>query len=110
MGLPRTGWPGAGGLTSFSVSPLRWATAIGLFAASVGALFGLWIVIKAMMLGDATSGYPSLVAIISFLGGIQLLSIGIVGSMSVKPIWKRSSDRSTWPRRCWKVRLVSVSP
>ncbi|UZD67306.1 glycosyltransferase family 2 protein [Marinobacter sp. AN1] len=67
------------GLTSFSVSPLRWATAIGLFAASVGALFGLWIVIKAMMLGDATSGYPSLVAIISFLGGIQLLSIGIVG-------------------------------
>ncbi len=67
------------GLTSFSVSPLRWATVIGLFAASVGALFGLWIVIKAMMLGDATSGYPSLVAIISFLGGIQLLSIGIVG-------------------------------
>ena len=56
------------GLTSFSVSPLRWATVIGL-----------WIVIKAMMLGDATSGYPSLVAIISFLGGIQLLSIGIVG-------------------------------
>jgi len=67
------------GLTSFSVSPLRWATVIGLFAASVGALFGLWIVIKAMMLGDATSGYPSLVAIISFLGGIQLLSTGIVG-------------------------------
>jgi glycosyltransferase involved in cell wall biosynthesis len=67
------------GLTSFSVSPLRWATIIGLFAASIGALFGLWIVIKALMLGDATSGYPSLVAIISFLGGIQLLSIGIVG-------------------------------
>ncbi len=67
------------GLTSFSVSPLRWATTIGLIAASVGALFGLWIVVKALMLGDATSGYPSLVAIISFLGGIQLVSIGIVG-------------------------------
>lgn len=67
------------GLTSFSISPLRWATIIGLIAASVGALFGLWIVIKAMTLGVATSGYPSLVAIISFLGGIQLLSIGIVG-------------------------------
>ncbi|WP_104204581.1 glycosyltransferase family 2 protein [Billgrantia saliphila] len=67
------------GLTSFSISPLRWATIIGLVAASVGALFGLWIVIKAMTLGVATSGYPSLVAIISFLGGIQLLSIGIVG-------------------------------
>lgn len=67
------------GLTSFSVSPLRWATVLGLIAASIGALFGLWIVVKAMMLGDATSGYPSLVAIISFLGGIQLVSIGIVG-------------------------------
>lgn len=67
------------GLTSFSVSPLRWATLIGLVAASIGALFGLWIVVKALMLGDATSGYPSLVAIISFLGGIQLVSIGIVG-------------------------------
>lgn len=67
------------GLTSFSISPLRWATVTGLIAASIGALFGLWIVIKALMLGDGTSGYPSLVAIISFLGGIQLLGIGIVG-------------------------------
>lgn len=67
------------GLTSFSVSPLRWATGTGLLAATLGALFGLWIVIKATMLGDATSGYPSLVAVITFLGGIQLLSIGIVG-------------------------------
>ncbi|WP_254774086.1 hypothetical protein [Marinobacter sp. AC-23] len=67
------------GLTSFSVSPLRWATVIGLIAASMGAVFGVWIVVKALMLGDATSGYPSLVAIISFLGGIQLMSVGIVG-------------------------------
>ena len=67
------------GLTSFSVSPLRWATLIGLIAASMGAVFGVWIVVKALMLGDATSGYPSLVAIISFLGGIQLMSVGIVG-------------------------------
>jgi len=67
------------GLTSFSVSPLRWAILIGLIAASMGAVFGLWIVVKAIMLGDATSGYPSLVAIISFLGGIQLMSVGIVG-------------------------------
>lgn len=67
------------GLTSFSISPLRWATMVGLIAATLGALFGLWIIVKAMLLGDVTSGYPSLVAIISFLGGIQLLSIGIVG-------------------------------
>ena len=67
------------GLTSFSVSPLRWATLVGLLAASIGGLFGVWIVVKAIMLGDPTDGYPSLIALISFLGGMQLLSIGIVG-------------------------------
>ncbi len=67
------------GLTSFSISPLRWATIVGLLAASIGAIFGFWIVIKALVIGDATSGYPSLVAIISFFGGIQLTSIGILG-------------------------------
>jgi len=67
------------GLTSFSTSPLRWATGLGLIAATIGALLGLLIVVKATLLGDATSGYPSLVAIITFLGSIQLLSIGIVG-------------------------------
>ena len=67
------------GLTSFSVSPLRWATLVGLLAASVGGLFGFWIVVKAIMLGDPTDGYPSLIALISFLGGIQLVSVGIVG-------------------------------
>ena len=67
------------GLTSFSISPLRWATGIGLLAAATGLMFGIWIVLKAIMLGDATNGYPSMIAIITFLGGMQLLSIGIVG-------------------------------
>lgn len=67
------------GLTSFSAAPLRWATGTGLVAATLGAIFGLWIVAKATLLGDTTNGYPSLVAIITFLGGIQLLGIGIVG-------------------------------
>ena len=67
------------GLTSFSISPLRWATLAGLIAASVGGLFGIWIVLKAILLGDPTDGYPSLIAIVSFLGGVQLLSVGIVG-------------------------------
>jgi glycosyltransferase involved in cell wall biosynthesis len=67
------------GLTSFSVSPLRWATIVGLLAASIGGLFGVWIVVKTIILGDPTDGYPSLIALISFLGGIQLVSVGIVG-------------------------------
>ncbi|WKD48589.1 glycosyltransferase family 2 protein [Microbulbifer spongiae] len=67
------------GLTSFSVSPLRWAVGVGLISALTGALFGIWVVAKTVFIGDATAGYPSLIAIITFLGGIQLFSIGLVG-------------------------------
>ncbi len=67
------------GITSFSTTPLRWATAVGLVAAALGGFFGLWIVIKTLVLGNLVEGYPSLIAIITFLGGVQLLSIGIVG-------------------------------
>lgn len=67
------------GITSFSVAPLRWATTIGLFAALVGIAFGVWIVIKTIVLGNVVEGYPSLIAIITFLGGVQLFSVGLLG-------------------------------
>jgi glycosyltransferase involved in cell wall biosynthesis len=67
------------GITSFSTSPLRWTVVIGFAAAVLGGLFGLWIVFKAMIFGDPARGYPSLISVITFLGGVQLLAIGIVG-------------------------------
>lgn len=67
------------GITSFSISPLHWAAVCGVLAAATGGLFGLWIVVKALLLGEAVQGYPSLIAIITFFGGIQLLTIGILG-------------------------------
>ena len=67
------------GITSFSVAPLRWATAAGGVAALFGAGYGAVIVAKALLFGDVVQGYPSLVALITFLGGLQLLTIGLVG-------------------------------
>lgn len=67
------------GVTSFSISPLRWTITLGLLAAFIGGAFGLWIVFKAIILGDPVHGYPSLISIITFLGGVQLLAVGIVG-------------------------------
>ncbi|MEW5249519.1 glycosyltransferase family 2 protein [Microbulbifer sp. 2201CG32-9] len=67
------------GLTSFSISPLRWAAGVGLLASAAGALFGIWIVAKTLFIGDVAAGYPSLLAIVTFLGGVQLFSIGLVG-------------------------------
>lgn len=67
------------GITSFSVAPLHWATGLGFIAAGSGGMFGIWIVIKTLFLGSAVEGYPSLMAMITFLGGVQLLTIGLLG-------------------------------
>jgi glycosyltransferase involved in cell wall biosynthesis len=67
------------GITSFSVKPLRCATVLGLAAALLGGFFGLWIVAKTVFFGDVVPGYPSLVAIITFFGGVQLFTIGLLG-------------------------------
>lgn len=67
------------GITSFSTAPLRWATAAGVTAALLGALFGLAIIFKTLIFGDPVEGYPSLMAVITFLSGIQLITIGLLG-------------------------------
>ncbi|NYT79099.1 glycosyltransferase family 2 protein [Alcaligenaceae bacterium] len=67
------------GITSFSTVPLRIAMGVGLLTALFGVLFTLWIVIKTLVLGDPVQGYPSLISMITILGGAQLLSIGLLG-------------------------------
>ncbi|WHQ45946.1 glycosyltransferase family 2 protein [Alcaligenes faecalis] len=67
------------GITSFSTAPLRLAMAGGLLTALFGVLFTLWIVVKALVLGDPVQGYPSLISMITILGGVQLLSVGLLG-------------------------------
>jgi len=67
------------GITSFSTAPLRWVTIAGVLAALCGAFFGIWIVIKALLVGDPVAGYPSLMAVLTFLGGVQLMTVGLVG-------------------------------
>ena len=67
------------GLTSFSIMPLRLASIIGFLSAVTGFLYGATIVIKTMFFHEPVAGFTSLVVLITFFGGIQLLSIGIIG-------------------------------
>lgn len=67
------------GLTSFSVLPLRLASLLGFISAILALAFAAIIVIKKIMFGDPVAGYPSLVVLITFIGGIQLLALGIIG-------------------------------
>ena len=67
------------GLTSFSIMPLRLASIIGFLSAVTGFLYGAIIVIKTIFFHEPVAGFTSLVVLITFFGGIQLLSIGIIG-------------------------------
>ncbi|HCW90689.1 MAG TPA: glycosyltransferase [Marinobacter sp.] len=67
------------GITSFSIKPLRLALVLGIMSAGAGGLFGLLEVLKALFFGVSTPGYASMIAIITFLSGVQLLCIGILG-------------------------------
>jgi polyisoprenyl-phosphate glycosyltransferase len=67
------------GITSFSSAPLRLATWTGVAASVVAFLLGLKVLIKALLHSDPVPGYPSLMVVILFLGGIQLLALGVIG-------------------------------
>jgi len=67
------------GITSFSSAPLKVATYFGLLSALAAFLFGLWVLGKALWLGDPVRGYPSLMVVVLFLGGIQLMALGVIG-------------------------------
>ena len=67
------------GVTSFSTAPLRLATWVGLFSALLSFIYGLWVLTKSLVYGDPVRGYPTLMLVILFLGGVQLLALGVIG-------------------------------
>lgn len=67
------------GITSFSVAPLRLASILGLLISSVAFIYLLFVVGKTLLFGDPVAGYPSMISIILFMGGIQLVVLGIIG-------------------------------
>lgn len=70
---------GLTGVTSFTAWPLRVWTTIGMFIAVCAILYGLFIVVRTLFFGADLPGWSSLVVAVSFLGGVQLISIGILG-------------------------------
>jgi len=67
------------GITSFTTAPLRITTFLGGFVSIAAFVYLIFIVIRTAVDGSDLAGYPSTVAIILFLGGVQLLSLGIIG-------------------------------
>lgn len=67
------------GIIAFSTVPLTIVSLIGVIVCIIAFLFLLFVVIRATIFGAPVAGWPSLICVISFLSGIQLLGIGVVG-------------------------------
>ncbi len=67
------------GITAFSTAPLILSSFIGVLFCLIAFILIIVIIIKTLVIGDPTSGWPSLVCIIFFVSGIQLFSLGIIG-------------------------------
>jgi glycosyltransferase involved in cell wall biosynthesis len=67
------------GLFSFSTLPLRIWIYVGIFSAATSFLYAIIIILRVVILGVDVPGYASLMTVVLFMGGIQLLSLGIIG-------------------------------
>lgn len=67
------------GITSFTTAPLRISTYIGAVISFLSFIYLIYLVIRTIFFGTDLAGYPSMMAVILFLGGVQLLSLGVIG-------------------------------
>jgi glycosyltransferase involved in cell wall biosynthesis len=67
------------GITSFTVAPLKVSTYLGLVIALLALVYAVVVIWKAAFYSDPVRGYPSLMAVMLFLGGVQLISVGLLG-------------------------------
>jgi glycosyltransferase involved in cell wall biosynthesis len=89
------------GITSFSTAPLRLATYLGLLTAVVAFLYASWVVLKALFWGDPVAGWPTMMAVILFLGGVQLIALGMIGEYLGR-LYEEAKQRPLYLVDVWK--------
>jgi len=99
------------GITSFSTVPLRSWTYIGLLIATLAFAYGAYIIGSTLLFGNRVHGYPSLLTAVLFMGGIQLIGIGVIGEY-IGRIYYESKNRPVYlVRRRYQVKSkISVLP
>ena len=83
------------GIMSFTIAPLRMATWMGAITAAGAFLYALYFLIKTLVIGDPVPGFPTLVILVLFFGGVQLLALGVLGEY-VGRIFHESKHRPNY--------------
>jgi len=86
------------GITSFTVAPLKISTIVGGVVALLAFIYMIFTLIRTILYGDPVQGYPTLMIIILLLGGLQLLSIGVLGEYLGR-IFNETKNRPTYVAR-----------
>lgn len=86
---------GIEGIISFSTLPLRIAFVLGLIISTLSVVYGSIIVVKTLLYGNLVAGYPSLIVVISFIGGIELIILGVIGEYIAR-IYEQVKMRPTY--------------
>ena len=88
------------GITSFTTKPLRISTFIGGIISVLSFIYAIYMLYDTIVYGNDVKGYPSLLVTILFLGGIQLLSLGILGEYIAR-IFIETKNRPTYFARTY---------
>lgn len=89
------------GITSFSTAPLRLATYLGVATALLAFVYAVWIVLKALFWGDPVAGWPTMMAVILLLGGVQLVALGLIGEYLGR-LYMESKQRPLYVVESWQ--------
>ena len=77
------------------------ATYAGLLTALLAFAFGLYVVVKALLWGDPVAGWPTLMAVILLLGGVQLVALGLIGEYLGR-LYVESKQRPLYLVQAWQ--------
>ncbi|PMC10251.1 hypothetical protein CJ232_06235 [Hoylesella timonensis] len=83
------------GISSFTVAPLRWSAYLGFLVSLIAFIYSVFVFMKTIILGEVVQGYPTLVILILFFSGLQLIILGVIGAYLGK-IFTESKKRPVY--------------
>lgn len=104
------------GITAFSTAPLTWASVFGVFFCFVAVLMAIVVAIKTIIWGDPVAGFPTIICVLLFIGGVQLLTMGIQGQYIAKsyteiknrPVYLVKETEESFDKSCNEMREEAV--